>query len=47
VGGEGIALWDCGPDPANSEDITSIVPGICRANTSQLGAMSDFAARSI
>lgn len=45
AGGEGIAVWDCGPDPANGEDISAVVPGTCRANPGQIGPLSAFAIR--
>jgi type IV pilus assembly protein PilA len=30
--GSAIARWDCGPDPANANDITKFLPGSCRIN---------------
>jgi type IV pilus assembly protein PilA len=41
--GDYVALWDCGPDPANSNDITTSVPGTCRASQAQIGALTAFA----
>lgn len=44
VPGDNISLWDCGPDPANANDITSSVPASCRASTANIGALTAFAA---
>jgi type IV pilus assembly protein PilA len=41
--GSYVALWDCGPDPANSNDISTSVPGTCRASQAQIGALTAFA----
>jgi type IV pilus assembly protein PilA len=30
--GSAIARWDCGPDPANANDISKFLPGSCRVN---------------
>jgi type IV pilus assembly protein PilA len=35
--GSAIATWSCGPDPANSNDITRFLPGTCRAAISSSG----------
>lgn len=40
--GDAIALWDCGPAPSNTVDITAYVPASCRASASQLGATSGW-----
>lgn len=42
--GDNVSLWDCGPDPANANDITSSVPASCRASTANIGALTAFAA---
>jgi len=42
--GDAIGIWDCGPDPSNTEDITSLVPASCRATAAQIGAVTAFAA---
>lgn len=42
--GDVIALWDCGPDPVNTVDISVMVPGTCRASAADLGATSNWAA---
>jgi type IV pilus assembly protein PilA len=41
--GDHIAIWDCGPAPSNTTDITTAVPGSCRASAAQLGATSGWA----
>ena len=41
--GDAISLWDCGPDPANTEDISSLVPTSCRASAADIGAVTAFA----
>jgi type IV pilus assembly protein PilA len=41
--GDQAAMWDCGPDPANTYDIATLVPGSCRASSSQLGTYTAFA----
>ncbi|HEX7953855.1 MAG TPA: pilin [Burkholderiales bacterium] len=46
VGGDRIAMWDCGPDPNNTFDISGYVPASCRATASQIGAVSGFASSS-
>jgi type IV pilus assembly protein PilA len=43
-GGQRIAIWDCGPDPANTQDISNLMPASCRAPAANLGALSGFAA---
>lgn len=42
--GDAIGLWDCGPDPTNTEDISSLVPASCRASVAEIGALTAFAA---
>ncbi len=44
--GDVIAIWDCGPDPTNTVDISAYVPASCRASAAQLGATSGWAAAS-
>ena len=44
--GDVAALWDCGPDPGNAIDITTMVPGTCRASAAQLGATSNWSSAS-
>lgn len=41
--GDAIGVWDCGPDPANTEDIANLVPTSCRASAAQIGAVTAFA----
>jgi type IV pilus assembly protein PilA len=45
-GGGRVAMWDCGPDPNNSLDISAYVPGSCRSSAAQIGAVSGFASGS-
>ena len=42
--GDVVAIWDCGPDPNNTVDISTYVPASCRASAAQLGATSGWAA---
>jgi type IV pilus assembly protein PilA len=44
--GDFVALWDCGPAPGNSNDISGMVPGNCRADAAQLGTTSGWASAS-
>ena len=44
--GDYIALWDCGPAPSNINDISSMVPGSCRASAADLGGTSGWASAS-
>jgi len=46
AGGDSVALWDCGPDPNNTIDISIYVPASCRATAAQIGAVSGFASSS-
>ena len=41
--GDAIGVWDCGPDPANTEDISNLVPTSCRASVAEIGAVTAFA----
>ncbi len=40
--GEFIALWDCGPATTNTVDISTAVPGSCRASSAEIGATSGW-----
>lgn len=42
AGGGAIALWDCGPDPANVLDISVFLPSSCRASGVLIGALTAF-----
>ena len=42
--GDAIAMWDCGPAPTNSNDISNTVPGSCRTPAALIGATSGWAA---
>ena len=44
--GDYIALWDCGPAPSNTNDISAMVPGSCRATAAELGGTSGWASTS-
>ncbi len=44
--GDYIALWDCGPAPSNTNDISSMVPVSCRASAADLGATSGWSSAS-
>ena len=46
VGGDRVAMWDCGPDPNNTVNISAYVPGSCRASSAQIGTVSGFASSS-
>jgi type IV pilus assembly protein PilA len=46
MGGDRVAMWDCGPDPNNTVDISAYVPGSCRATAAQIGAVSGFTSSS-
>ena len=41
--GDFISLWDCGPATTNTVDISTAVPGSCRASAAQIGATSGWA----
>jgi type IV pilus assembly protein PilA len=45
-GGGVVAMWDCGPDPANGLDISAYVPSTCRSPSAQLGSLSAFVSGS-
>ena len=45
-GGDRISIWDCGPDPANLQDIGKLVPSSCRAGGAELGTLTGFATRA-
>ena len=40
--GDAIGLWDCGPDPTNTQDISNLVPASCRASAAEIGAVTAF-----
>jgi len=42
IPGDAIGIWDCGPDPTNTEDISSLVPASCRATAAEIGALTAF-----
>lgn len=44
--GSPIAQWDCGPDPANTADISNLLPSSCRATAGEIGSLTAFAGRS-
>jgi type IV pilus assembly protein PilA len=46
VGGDRLAMWDCGPDPNNAFDISNYVPASCRATPGQIGSVSGFTSSS-
>lgn len=46
VGGDRVAMWDCGPDPNNTADISAFVPGSCRASAAEIGAVTGFSSSS-
>ena len=42
TGGGAIRVWDCGPDPANSRDITPSLPSSCRSGATAIGTLTGF-----
>ena len=40
--GSPIAAWDCGPDPGNTNIISSRMPSSCRATAAEIGTLSAF-----
>lgn len=46
VAGDVIAMWDCGPSPDNTVDITNLLPTTCRASAVEIGATSGWAGAS-
>jgi type IV pilus assembly protein PilA len=46
IGGDRVAMWDCGPDPNNTADISIYVPASCRSSAAQIGTVSGFASSS-
>jgi type IV pilus assembly protein PilA len=44
--GGSIALWDCGADPSNSQDISTLLPASCRAPSADIGPLSAFSTAS-
>ena len=43
INGGKIVLWDCGPDPANTKNISPTLPSTCRAGASSIGTVTAFA----
>jgi type IV pilus assembly protein PilA len=41
--GDAISVWDCGPDPSNTQDIAVFMPGSCRSPAASIGALTAFA----
>ena len=41
--GDAIGVWDCGPDPSNTQDISVFMPASCRAPAAEIGAVTAFA----
>ena len=46
AGGDRVAMWDCGPDPGNTNDISTYVPASCRSAAALIGAVTGFASGS-
>jgi type IV pilus assembly protein PilA len=46
TGGDRVAMWDCGPDPGNTRDISTYVPASCRSAAALIGAVTGFASGS-
>jgi hypothetical protein len=44
--GDYISLWDCGPAPTNTVDISATLPTSCRAPAAHIGATSGWASAS-
>jgi len=44
IGGGAVKVWDCGPSPTNTKDISSKLPSSCRAGASQIGTVTAFEA---
>ena len=44
--GAKVSVWDCGPDPTNTNDISVMVPSTCRSSVVNLGATSGWASSS-
>jgi type IV pilus assembly protein PilA len=40
--GDAIGVWDCGPDPSNTEDIGPLMPASCRVSAAEIGAVTAF-----
>lgn len=43
VPGNSIGVWDCGPDPSNTQDISVYLPASCRAPAAEIGTVTAFA----
>lgn len=41
--GDVVAVWDCGPSPDNTVDITNLLPTTCRSSAAEIGATSGWA----
>jgi type IV pilus assembly protein PilA len=41
--GDMASMWDCGPDPTNTYDVSKLVPASCRSSSAQIGAVTAFA----
>ncbi len=41
--GETVGFWDCGPDPSNTINISTLVPASCRASAMDIGTVTAFA----
>jgi type IV pilus assembly protein PilA len=41
--GDVVGVWDCGPDPSNTKDISTLAPSSCRATAAEIGTVSAFA----
>jgi type IV pilus assembly protein PilA len=46
TGGGAIKTWDCGPDPANTQDISAKLPSSCRGGPAAIGTLTGFASAS-
>jgi len=44
--GDYIAVWDCGPAPTNTVDISATLPTSCRASATQIGTTAGWASAS-
>jgi len=44
--GDFISVWDCGPAPSNTVDISGTLPTSCRATATEIGATSGWGSAS-
>lgn len=44
--GDYISVWDCGPAPTNTVDISATLPTSCRASAAQIGTTAGWASAS-